>query len=781
MRRITFLLVVVALSTSFVPLTAPSVAAAATLRVGVVSTTTAENTRSYINGAALNGYYDSRIGAVESLLKEEGFDVGLVDDSSLASLSALKAYDVLVFPRTLAMTAPQRDAVRAYVAEGGGAVASFGMSRWDYNSAYKYGYMPFIGLSSAPGLYTWPPSSDALKPWEWGDVSEMLNVKFKNDDLMYSGYQLAATSSTAHWILSQTQAEAGALTLTALKDDYNEVCYSLPGAGNVTPLFKYNTLANSSGGDNEDNGYLAGWATEYYFGKLVYYGFQLHDLARGSIYADDATERVAKRVFLNSVKWAGGASGYSHMSKAVSLSGKAWYSNGVLYIDETVKNTGNVSLRGPLEIEVRTPTGSKAYSGRAYNNYCPLPPGGSYAHRSFQVRVTPTAGTWSVALTYKYYDRFRNGTATARRVMYVRSDGRTMTTSGFGDQVVLGGSLPATGERIAGATRYETSVELSKRGWPDGVNPVTEAVILATGSNYPDALAAAPLAGKLDAPVLLVPASELTTHLRSELQRLYAGRTHARLYVVGGEGAVSTAVLNDAKRTLSSAGVAADVTRLAGATRWDTAAKIAGEVGAPSANSRFVSTAFIVSGQNYPDALAIGALAADEQVPVLLVTKDEVPYAVQEMLRQLGIKHCTILGGTGVVDPKVESWLESKGYRVAGAADGSNSLDTRLGGATRYDTGLQAVRYSVAMGGFAEDTLYFATGTNWPDALALASLAGKNAKPLVLVNGREMGHSAQVANYLCGKCDSSPATKFVGGEGAISDYVRGQAGVALNQ
>jgi len=781
MRRLTTAMLIAALTAALVPMSTPQVAAAATLKVGLVSTTTAQNTRHYLTGASINGYYDSRIGAVETLLKEEGFEVGLVNDSALSSLSALKAYDVLVFPRTLAMTGVQRDAVRAYCAEGGGVVASFGMSRWDCNTAYQYDYMPFIGMSSAPGLYTWPPSSEALKPWEWGDVSEMYNVKFKNDDLMYGGYKLAPKPASSHWILSQSEAEAGSLTMTPTKDDYNEVTYTLPGATNVTPLYTYNTLSNSNGGDNADNGYLAGWSSEYYFGRFVYFGFQLHDLTRGGIYADDATERVAERVMVNSIKWAGEQNGYNHLTKRVDLTGKAWYSKGVLYIDETVKNTGNVSLRGPLEIEVRTPTGSKAYSGKAYNNNCPLPPGDAYTHRSYQVRVTPTAGTWSVTMTYKYYDRFRDGTVTVRRIMWVKSTGTTMATSGYSDQVTIGGNLPPVGERIAGATRYDTAVELSERGWPNGVSPDTEAVVLATGSNYPDALAAAPLAGKLDAPVLLVPSSELTSKLRTELQRLYAGRTYAKLYVVGGEGAVSNKVVEDATRTLKNVGVESGVTRLAGANRWETAAKIAQAVGAPSENSRFNKTAFIVSGQNYPDALAIGALAANEQVPILLVTKTEVPYAAQAMLKELGVQHSTILGGTGVVGTGVESWLESNGYRVGGVPDGSSNVDTRLGGATRYDTALQAVGYSVAMGGFDDGTLYFATGANWPDALALASVAGKNANPLVLINGGEIGSSTQVADYLCGKSTENPSARFVGGEGAISDYVRGQAKVALDQ
>src|SRR5690606_27421362 len=55
-------------------------------------------------------------------------------------------------------------------------------------------------------------------------------------------------------------------------------------------------------------------------------------------------------------------------------------------------------------------------------------------------------------------------------------------------------------DRIHGDDRYETSIEVSKAGWGKGS---TSHVIIAIGTNYPDALAGAPLAKKLNAPILL--------------------------------------------------------------------------------------------------------------------------------------------------------------------------------------------------------------------------------------------------------------------------------------
>jgi putative cell wall-binding protein len=77
-------------------------------------------------------------------------------------------------------------------------------------------------------------------------------------------------------------------------------------------------------------------------------------------------------------------------------------------------------------------------------------------------------------------------------------------------------------ERISGANRWATAVEISQEGWDSA-----SVVVLANGRNYPDALAAVPLAYALDAPILLTEADELVEEAED---------------VFGGTGAVSTTV-----------------------------------------------------------------------------------------------------------------------------------------------------------------------------------------------------------------------------------------------
>ncbi|MDA3937232.1 MAG: cell wall-binding repeat-containing protein [Actinomycetota bacterium] len=765
------------------------------LKVAVVRSTVAYGTRSYLNGAYLNGgngtnaQYDSRVDAVIQVLTDskEFSSVTKIGDTELSSLSLMKNYDVVVFPRTLALTNIERDTMLAYVAEGGGVVGTFGLSRWAYDSSYAYGYKPFLGQNAAnPGLYTWQPSSDALKPWEWGQISELYNVKFKNDDIMGGGYKLQGKPLGDHWILSQTAADVGvsSISMTAKVSDYNETVYSMNGAGNLTPLLTYSTLGNTETRDDVDNGLMAGWTSEYYFGRFVYYGFQLHDLCRElEYYSDVPTRNQAQRLLVNSVRWAGDSSEMAYVNKAPVLTAKGWFTRGQLWVNESVVNGGNISLRGALNVDVYNPAGARVYSGQAYNNLCPLPPGGEYVHASWQptIGTSHMSGTWTVKMSYQYYDYFRGGTVTAVRNMYMYSTGTSMIQGGYGEQTVIGGSLsPATShEQIAGTSRYDTGIELSKKGWPNGISS-ERAVILATGANYPDALAAAPLAGKLDAPVLLVPPTGLTSTLVTELQRLYAGMTEANIYVVGGEVAVSSATVAQAESTLRAMGVAElNVTRLAGSSRWGTARAIAEEVGAP-VDGAFADTAFIVSGENYPDALAASPLAAKMGVPILLVQKNAIPGDTTAALVEMGIEHTILVGGTGVVSTVVEGQLEAAGFRVAGISDNNmRSVDTRLHGTSRFDTGLRCVEYSLAMGAFTESDIYIATGRNWPDALALAPVAGKNSRPLVLLDGSDIKYSASVANYLHSMIDSPPGVSFVGGSGAVEDVVRGQVRVAL--
>lgn len=88
--------------------------------------------------------------------------------------------------------------------------------------------------------------------------------------------------------------------------------------------------------------------------------------------------------------------------------------------------------------------------------------------------------------------------------------------------------------RVAGNDRYASSVALSRSLFPNGAS----VAYIATGTNFPDALAGGPPAGGAKAPMLLVPGQCITNVVRSELERLGVGG----IVLLGGGGAVSGAV-----------------------------------------------------------------------------------------------------------------------------------------------------------------------------------------------------------------------------------------------
>lgn len=116
--------------------------------------------------------------------------------------------------------------------------------------------------------------------------------------------------------------------------------------------------------------------------------------------------------------------------------------------------------------------------------------------------------------------------------------------------------------RISGSTRYETMAMVSQTAFPSAAS---KAAVVASGSSFPDALAASSLAGHLNAPILLTDPKTLSNATANELDRLDADT----IYIIGGTNAVS----NNAEKAIQASRPSATIRRLAGNTRFDTAFK----------------------------------------------------------------------------------------------------------------------------------------------------------------------------------------------------------------
>lgn len=188
-------------------------------------------------------------------------------------------------------------------------------------------------------------------------------------------------------------------------------------------------------------------------------------------------------------------------------------------------------------------------------------------------------------------------------------------------------------ERLAGAGRYETAALVSQAAFAPGA----PTVYVATGADYPDALAGAAAASAAGAPVLLVGRDDLPKATAAELGRLQP----QRLVVLGGPGAVSARVEQQL------AAYAPTVTRIAGADRYATAAAIARATpGRPDA-------IFLATGQGFADALAGGPAAAAANAPVLLVPPTCIPGPVHVEMQRHDYPPVTLLGGAAALGPDV--------------------------------------------------------------------------------------------------------------------------------
>lgn len=298
------------------------------------------------------------------------------------------------------------------------------------------------------------------------------------------------------------------------------------------------------------------------------------------------------------------------------------------------------------------------------------------------------------------------------------------------------GSIP----RLAGYTRYETAGLLFDQGnWQQGGS-----IVLASGANYPDALAASALAGDLNAPIMLTDPNGLSSETEWRIQNLKP----SRVYIIGGKAAIS---VNVERRVAQLAGSGATIQRIAGDTRYDTSLKVASSLANPS------DTVIVTTGSNYADALSISPYAFATGSPVVLSDPSSgLSDSALKAIMKAGYKKAVIVGGTSAVPASVTSQLKAQG--IGGI--------TRLSGDTRYATSAKIAEFELKQNvGFTMDGAYLATGLNFPDALAAGALSGKHLAPLLLVDPGAREACSFLSKY---KGEVSRVT-FVGGTNAIGN------------
>lgn len=293
--------------------------------------------------------------------------------------------------------------------------------------------------------------------------------------------------------------------------------------------------------------------------------------------------------------------------------------------------------------------------------------------------------------------------------------------------------------RLGGSTRYETAVETSKNGWPSG----SKTIVLVCGADYPDALSAAPLAKKYNAPILLTEKSELSTVVSKEINRL----NPSKAYIVGGENVISRNV----ESQLKTMGIG--IERLGGLNRYETATNVATQVGTTNG-------VVLASGKSFADSLSVAPVAANLGMPILLTDKDEFNSSNKAFIQNYNIPKTYVIGGSSVI-----SDANMRNYK--------NTV--RIGGLDRYETNIQVLNT------FKENInlskIYLASGMNFPDGLVGAPIAALTSSPIILIE--ETGnYYPKVLERIKGI--KSDQVLILGGNTVISDNIVNKVLEAVN-
>jgi hypothetical protein len=271
-----------------------------------------------------------------------------------------------------------------------------------------------------------------------------------------------------------------------------------------------------------------------------------------------------------------------------------------------------------------------------------------------------------------------------------------------------------TVDRVGGQDRVDTAVDASRLQFADATSTDPNARKAAVGvlsrmDTFADALAGSALAGEKRGPLLLTQSGSLDPRDLAELHRtLPRGAT---VYLLGGANALSTTVENQVK----AAGFVPK--RLQGANRYATSVAIAHEI-TPHPRQILVAT-----GDDYPDALGAGAVAATQTDSVVILTPPHAdgpdhsdPSVARYFATTMPANPAAYVTGVGgQVAWTQGSWVQVRFKQVAGS--------------DRFQTAADLLSF-FGLG----RTVGLATGNSWADALAGGAVAGSHGGGLVLAD-----------------------------------------------
>jgi putative cell wall-binding protein len=266
--------------------------------------------------------------------------------------------------------------------------------------------------------------------------------------------------------------------------------------------------------------------------------------------------------------------------------------------------------------------------------------------------------------------------------------------------------------RIDGDDRYETAAAIATdpHWWGDDI--CSPDVTIVNGEDWPDGLTA----GIYGDRVLLVrpdkiPAATEAAIIelmnQSQNENLCDADGEIELKVIGGPAAVSSAVYEQLTLlTNGTGGFVYDEGRIFGADRYETAIAVHDDTSSSSC-------AILATGTDFPDALAAGVMAHDDDCGILLNQGAALLPAVKAYMIEVGMNDVAIAGGEAAVPASVEAELLSMGINV-----------TRYGGENRDET---ATLLADDDGSSDKRSVCLVNRDSFADALAAAPFCASNA------------------------------------------------------
>lgn len=292
--------------------------------------------------------------------------------------------------------------------------------------------------------------------------------------------------------------------------------------------------------------------------------------------------------------------------------------------------------------------------------------------------------------------------------------------------------------RVRGANRYATSVEVAKKSFTGD----QEEVILASGDIYADALVANGLVGLKNRPLVLNGVNKLDATVAQYLKDVKA----EKVTIIGGNTAISAAVQNE----LEKMGLTTE--RISGTNRYETSVKVLQHFYKANKEDA-IKDVFLASGENFADALVASVPAALYARPILLTAKDNLPKVVKDAIesKDYGIKEVTVVGGTGAVSEKAYAQITVSDVQ-------------RLKGSNRQLTAMAVANEYFMNAGQA----IVVDGTNFADALAAGQLGWKIKAPILLSESKTV-LGKDLAAYL--RNNKMTEITIVGGTSSVSEGI----------